>query len=135
MLLEILRECEKYLTGKLSARELEDFVVSNRQSVMDRGDREELGLLNELNGVLMEWVEGSIPSESTVKEKVETAMARVNTTRVLAWMFVNQSSTNQDFTVTSASSNESDAPNETPTFSDDSQQIPKLKFTMVEGYR
>lgn len=70
MITELLNRVDSYLLGKVSLQHLEEWLLSNLQSILDSGDNKAVDLANKLDADLVEVTEGLI-DESAIREYLQ----------------------------------------------------------------
>lgn len=70
MLNELLNNIGSYLNGECALQDLEGWLLSNLQAILDSGDKKAMGLADELDADLVELSEGLI-DERTIRERLE----------------------------------------------------------------
>lgn len=67
---ELLEQIEGYLNAVYTLKDLEGWLLSNLQRILDSGDRKAIELADELDADLVELSEGLI-DEKTIRERLE----------------------------------------------------------------
>lgn len=73
MLRQLLNYIEDYLTGRCLLRDLETWLVSNLQQILDLGDTSTIEVANQVDADLVELGEGLI-DEAILRERLERYM-------------------------------------------------------------
>ena len=68
----IIEELEKYVSGSSGERELERFVLSNYQQILDSGEESAAMLANEINALFIEESEDLVS-----KEEMQYSLAKI----------------------------------------------------------
>ena len=79
----LLTELSRYSDGLSTARDLETWLVSELQNVLDTGDQEAIGLANEVDGILVELSE-ALTSEPESLASIQ-ALVRMAETRTVEY--------------------------------------------------
>ena len=74
----LLTELSRYGAGLCTARDLEAWVISELQTILDSNDQEAIDLANQAEGVLVEFSAGLMP-EPKLRQSIE-ALARIGET-------------------------------------------------------
>ncbi len=70
MIYEVLNRMDGYLTERYSVRDLEAWLVSNLQGILDSGDKKAVEVANQVDADLVELGEGLI-DETGLRERLE----------------------------------------------------------------
>lgn len=81
MLQRLLNELDRYANGLITWRDLETWLVSHLQAILDSGDSRAIELANEIDGRLMELGE-DLATEEEFRQSVE-AVVRIGETIVV----------------------------------------------------
>lgn len=77
----LLSELSRFATGQSTASELERWLVSELQSILDSRDEEAIDLVNQVDSMLIEFGEG-LATERDLLERVQAAVRMAETLRV-----------------------------------------------------
>ena len=69
----LLKTIKSYVLGTITLQELEEWLLSHMQDILNSGDERAAGIANELDADLVEFTEG-ILSESDIREKLQRYM-------------------------------------------------------------
>lgn len=78
---DLLVQFDRYLTGRTSLRDLEGWLVSNLQQILDSGDETAIQAANQIDVDLVEFGEGLI-DEATLVERIASWARLVETVSV-----------------------------------------------------
>lgn len=78
MLNELLYQVESYLNGKCTLKDLEGWLLSNLQAILDSSDEKAVSLADELDADLVELGEGLI-DETTLRGRLESRIKSMET--------------------------------------------------------
>ena len=70
---ELLKTIKSYVLGTITLQELEEWLLSHMQDILNSGDERAAVIANELDADLVEFTEG-ILSESDIREKLQRYM-------------------------------------------------------------
>lgn len=77
----LLSALSRYAAGLSSARDLEVWLVSELQTILDSGDQEAIDLANQVEGRLIEFSDGLMP-EAELRDDIEARVRMAETLRV-----------------------------------------------------
>ena len=69
MLMKLLEQTRSYLVGEITLRELENWLITNLQTILDSGDEKAFVIVNELDADLVEFGEGIILTGGKLKQQ------------------------------------------------------------------
>jgi hypothetical protein len=74
---ELLEQIESYIRGECGLKDLEGWLLSNLQTILDSGDRKAIELADELDADLVELNEALI-DEQILRERIEGRIRRMS---------------------------------------------------------
>lgn len=77
MFRELLERIESYMNAECGLKDLEGWLLSNLQTILDSGDRMAIELADELDADLVELNEALI-DEQTLRERIESRIRQMN---------------------------------------------------------
>lgn len=84
MLHQLLNYVECYLTERCSLRDLEAWLLSNLQGILDSGDKTAIEVANQVDADLIEFGEGLI-DEATLRERLERCVRFRETIQIVSY--------------------------------------------------
>ena len=70
---KLLETIKSYVLGEITLQELEEWLLSNLQDILDSGDKRAADIANEMDADLVEFAEG-IVSESDIRDHLQRYM-------------------------------------------------------------